>query len=96
MDNNKKDNCTHFREDVELFDDFYKFKCPHCKIDVVVMKNELNCKIFRCGQLKSNGSQIPPHTQKTECDRLRESDLIYGCAKPFIFKNNFVEICGYI
>lgn len=76
---------------VESFDEFYKFLCPHCGISIVVMKQELKCRIFRCGQYKRNGMQIPPHSPKNICDKLRENEQIYGCARPFIFKESFVE-----
>jgi hypothetical protein len=81
---------------VEVFDDLYLFNCPHCGIQIVVMKKELNCKIFRCGQLKSNGNPIAPHAPKIVCDGLKTNNLIDGCGKPFIFKDTHVEICGYI
>lgn len=81
---------------VEVFDDFYKFTCPYCGIGVVVMKNELACRIFRCGLLKSNGTQIPPHANKKDCDKLRETDSVYGCARPFIIRDEYVEPCDYI
>jgi len=79
---------------------FYQFNCPHCDQTIEVPKKQLNCKIFRCGVLISNGKPIGPHTKKPECDRLKERNLIYGCGKPFKFitKNgiNSIEICGYI
>lgn len=81
---------------VEIFDDFYKFPCPHCGVSIVVAKREMNCRIFRCGQFKHNGVQIPQHAPEKVCDILRETDQIYGCAKPFIFKGEYVEQCGYI
>ena len=79
---------------------FYIFSCPHCSQQIEVQKNKLNCRIFRCGILKSNFKQIGPHTKKEECDRLKEQDLIFGCSKPFKFITtngiNSIEICGYI
>lgn len=84
------------KEPVEQFDDFYLFKCPYCKSSIVVMKNELNCKIFRCGVLKKNNEPINPHAPKVECDRLKELDLIDGCGRPFIFRGDYVEKCDYI
>ena len=78
----------------------YRFNCPHCEQQIEVEKNQVNCRIFRCGILKSNFRQIGPHTKKAECDRLKAQNLIYGCGKPFKFvtKNgtNSIEICGYI
>ena len=84
------------KQPVEVFDEFYKFACPYCGIDVVVMKNELACKIFRCGILKKNGTQVPQHADKKQCDGLRETDSVYGCARPFAFCGEYVEPCEYI
>jgi len=72
--------------------------CPHCNEPILI--EELNCKIFRHGVLKSTNQQINPHLSKSECDNLILNDLIYGCGKPFIINiidNNYkVEICDYI
>ncbi len=62
-------------------------ECPNCKISIVV--EELNCRIFRCGVLKSNNTQINPHLDKIGCDSLYNSGSIYGCGKPF-----YVDISG--
>lgn len=59
------------------------FTCPHCSQYVEVKKKELNCRIFRHGCFKDSFVQIPPHLCKTECDRLANEQLIYGCGKPF-------------
>ena len=66
----------------------FEIKCPHCGDYCII--EQLNCAIFRHGVLKSNLSQINPHLEKTECDKLSESNLIYGCGKPFkvILENN--------
>ena len=81
-------------------DAIINIECPHCKGQVIVSLNELNCKIFRHGIYKHNYEQIHPHLNKEECDRLVEKNLIFGCGKPFIllYKNNefYTEICGYI
>ena len=71
-------------------------KCPNCNLYVLILKNELNCRIFRHGVLKSNMTQINPHMPKNQCDELKRMDLIYGCGKPFRYVNNKLEICGYI
>ena len=55
--------------------------CPHCNTTIEII--ELNCRIFRCGILKSTGQQIHPHLEKEHCDRLFEKGEIYGCGKPF-------------
>ena len=57
---------------VDEDDKFYRFVCPHCSIDIEVQKNQLNCKIFRCGIFKNNGKQMNPHTNKLECERLMD------------------------
>lgn len=74
----------------------YQFNCPHCNITIEVQKNQINCQIFRCGVLKSNGNQIGPHTCKAQCDLLKQQDKIWGCGKPFKFDGNKVQICDYI
>lgn len=70
-------------------------ECPHCeqKIEVV----ELNCRIFRCGIIKSNGQQMDPHTPKEVCDQLKQTDSIYGCGRPFrIDASGCAIVCDYI
>ena len=69
--------------------------CPHCETTIVV--EELNCRIFRCGILKSDGKQINPHLNKPECDRLYNNGLIYGCGKAFYVDiSGNPTICDYI
>lgn len=73
--------------------------CPHCKEYVII--EQLNCKIFRHGSFKYNGTQIGPHLSKIECDNLKEKDLIWGCGKPFQLilneNNEYISvICDYI
>lgn len=84
------------KEKVIEIDSYYIFNCPHCMMDIIVNKNQLNCKIFRCGVYKKNGNQIPPHSKKEVCVKLFENNLIYGCGKPFMYKNGYVEPCDYI
>lgn len=59
--------------------------CPHCKICIEVV--EVNCGIFRCGIIKDTMKQIPPHSSKILCDKLKEEDKIFGCGKPFHINN---------
>jgi len=68
--------------------------CPHCN-DLIIIE-QLNCKIFRHGVLKSNNTQIDPHMSKKDCDDYINNNLIYGCGKPFKIIENKTEICGYI
>ena len=79
--------------------DSYFFRCPHCLGGVQVLKAEMNCKIFRHGQVTATGEQINPHLAKAECDRLAAEGKINGCGKPFRFvpgATPYVEECGYI
>ena len=73
-------------------DDIYIFCCPHCLEDIVVIKKELNCRIFRHGILKATYQQIDPHAPFEVCDRLAKNDLIYGCGKPFEVINQTKDI----
>jgi hypothetical protein len=74
--------------------------CPHCNQEILIMKKEFNCKIFRHGVYKKNLKQLDPHLNKIDCDRLKKEDLIYGCGKPFRLvesnKNISAQICDYI
>jgi hypothetical protein len=72
------------------------FSCPHCLGQVFVKVHEINCQIFRHGMYKLDGGQLPPHLPKSECVRLIETNQIEGCAKPFKFNGETVEICDYI
>ena len=90
MDNNKPTNLV--------------VQCPHCQYPVLI--EELNCRIFRHGVFKINGTQINPHASKELCDFYVKNDLILGCSKPFQIilnehsKNNddafIAVICDYI
>ena len=60
--------------------------CPHCAQSIEIL--EINCRIFRCGILKSNYTQINQHLSKVECDKLVNDDLIFGCGKPFELIND--------
>ena len=56
--------------------------CPHS--DQLIKIAELNCRIFCCGVLKSDGEQINPHSNKNICDDLTTTNLMYGCGKLFL------------
>lgn len=81
-------------------EDYITFQCPHCELQIVIYKNEINCAIFRHGVMKATGIQIGPHSSKAECDDLINKELIFGCGKPFKiinFNNEYkAEICEYI
>lgn len=74
--------------------------CPHCKLMIEVL--QVNCGIFRHGVYKQSNKQIPPHLEKTQCDLLKQKNLIWGCGKPFkvLNKTNTDEwravVCNYI
>ena len=72
--------------------------CPHC-LDLVEI-DQINCGIFRHGVFKDNNQQINPHLSKIDCDYLFNSNLIYGCGKPFkiviIGDSINVSECDYI
>ena len=67
-------------------------ECPHCNITIEII--EVNCAIFRCGIFKSNGTQVPPHSSKEECDAL--IDKIWGCSRPFKYECGKAIMCDYI
>jgi hypothetical protein len=90
------DEEKNYKQKVQVYENYYYFKCPGCQIDIVVEKNDLNCKVFRCGVYRTTGQPIAPHLSKDLCDALREKKLIYGCGRPFIFKHEYVEISDYI
>ena len=81
-------------------EEYINIKCPHCELEIIIYKNEINCGIFRHGVMKDSGIQVGPHSSKEECDDLVKNELIYGCGKPFSLskKNNeyCIEKCDYI
>jgi len=74
----------------------YIFSCPHCNATIIVDKNDINCRIFRHGIIKTSNKQIDPHSPHDYCEMLVKNNLIYGCGKPFIFNEEYVEKCDYI
>jgi hypothetical protein len=86
-------------KEINLVEDFYIFNCPHCEDEIIVKKNELNCKIFRHAIYTHNYEQVNPHLSKNECEKLINEQKVYGCCKPFeiINKNNkfYATICEY-
>jgi hypothetical protein len=78
-----------------------ELECPHCKQTFIVNTNEINCGIFRHAVYKKDMKPINPHESETNCNKLVEEDLVYGCTKPFKIStssdNKFiVEPCEYI
>ena len=77
------------------------FACPHCHVELIVGKNDINCRIFRHAVYKSSMIPINPHASKVECDYLLENDLVFGCAKPFKLEpkddsSYTIEKCDYV
>lgn len=71
--------------------------CPWCNIGIGVARNQINCKIFRCGVYKQNvDMQIKPHAPKEICDSAAQRGQILGCGKPFTFNGDVTERCDYI
>lgn len=68
--------------------------CPHCEDYIEIL--EINCAIFRHGQFKDTNIQLPPHSPKELCDRVKDLSLIYGCGKPFKIVDGKAEVCDYI
>jgi hypothetical protein len=76
---------------IELYD-YDVFQCPWCNVDIIIYKYDRNCCIFRCGIYKRDYTPINPHMIKSECDKLKDSDLIYGCGKPLkLINNNLIK-----
>lgn len=69
-------------------------KCPHCDMDIIIV--EVNCGVFRCGISKFTFAQIQPHLSQAECEELTKQDLIYGCGKPFQYKDGKLIKCAWI
>lgn len=80
--------------------DMWTFLCPHCNQYTEVLKQHVNCRIFRHAVFIHNGQPINPHMPKEQCDMLVANNQVYGCAKPIRFQftpqGNYVEICDYI
>ena len=67
-------------------------ECPHCGIGIEMV--EENCGIFRCGVFRDTFIQIPPHLSEPECLAIRP--LIYGCGRPFQYRDGKLVKCAYI
>lgn len=57
--------------------------CPHCRLPILIMSNEINATVFRHGSLKESGEQIDPYTSNDICKQLSKNNKIYGCGKSF-------------
>lgn len=82
---------------IKLEGDFYFFSCPNCNNEIIVNKNELNCRIFRHAVYKDTYNQVEPHLPKFFCDKLIDEDKVIGCCKPFeIINDNKGELVAII
>jgi hypothetical protein len=75
---------------------YYLVACPHCNVYMQILPTEIACRIFRHGSYKLSGKQLSPHLSKKECDKLFQSEQIYGCSKPFTFNGKDVNKCEYL
>lgn len=80
--------------------DYFVKPCPHCDQCILLLKSEINCRIYRHGVFKNTMTQIDPHSSKELCEKYVKEDLIYGCGKPFyieiIESDIILYICDYI
>ena len=81
-------------------DDYLVFPCPHCLDLIMVMKKEMNCRIFRHAIYKDGFGQVNPHLNQSLCQSLTINKMVYGCTKPFqlLHNNDNYEVvkCDYI
>jgi len=83
-------------------DSSYVFSCPHCDMFIQVLREDVNCQIFRHGVIRSSGEQVNQHSTKEYCDSLLNNNLVIGCCKPFKLILNdknfveFVDLCDYL
>jgi hypothetical protein len=87
---------TSNQDDILFVNNVFTIKCPWCNYTVQVLPDQINCKIFRCGNLKNNNEPINPHLPKVYCDYLSTKDLIFGCGKPFEFDGKTIKKCEYV
>ena len=86
--------------------DYIYLECPHCNQMMGLVRQEINCAIYRHGVYKDTGEQMDPHEKQERCEYLAKNKLIYGCGKPFqLFENKnpttgyieyYIEKCDYI
>lgn len=77
-------------------DDYMIVKCPHCEDEIMIMKKDINCRIFRHGVFIKTMQPIPPHSSYETCQFLKENGIIYGCGKPFeLNERDEAVICDY-
>jgi len=73
------------------------FECPHCQAMIEVRAQDINCGIFRHAVFKCNLEPIPAHSSEQACQQLLATNQIYGCGKPFHWKEGVLPSkCDYI
>jgi hypothetical protein len=72
------------------------FQCPNCGTGIIVLKSEMNCEKFICGQFK-DGTLMNPHLSKLEVERLKKlsSSSYHGCLTPLEFDGKKLVIRNY-
>lgn len=78
---------------------FIIVKCPYedCHTEILIYRNEINCRIFRHAVYAATGEQVPPHLDKQSCEDLLSKKLVWGCCRPFrLNEQGLPEICDYL
>lgn len=77
---------------------FWLFACPTCLGGIQVEKGHVACGIFRHATYARDGSLVPPHTSRAECEKLVANGEARGCVSPFRFDpaTHTVSRCDYI
>jgi hypothetical protein len=84
-----KENYSVAYHDAE--NNMWYFPCPRCFGIIQMLQSELNCRIFRHGE-------INPHANQQTCDQFaQDTQLKRGCGTPLQFNNNngTVHITSY-
>jgi hypothetical protein len=68
------------------------YECPWCSTSIQIVA--VNCNVYRCGQFKDTGDQLPPHMPEKESEELKES--YWGCGKPITLQNGQLVKCAWI
>jgi len=79
---------------------YLELNCSHFNDIIIINTSHINCAIFRHAVYKNTMQPINPHESKINCDKLIETNSVYGCTKPFkVIKENDTYntiICDYI
>ena len=59
-------------------------KCPHCSLPITLTSDFTDGEIFVHGKMKKNGQSIKNGLPAEWYQYLRDNNLVYGCAKPYI------------